>query len=82
MGLLILLGVRMTNRKIAVFIVNTVVLVVVYVLTLLFAKEVLTSLGVTIIMALVGNGATYIGGNVFAAWQKSRYYVPELDKKT
>ena len=57
------------------------VLVLLYVLTALVARDQLSAVGVTIIIMIVGNGATFVGGNVAAAWQRSKYYRSELDGK-
>ena len=70
----------MKTRKATVFWVTLIVLFVLYALTAFVAKEQLASVGVTIIIMIVGNGATFVGGNVAQAWQKSKYYKSELDK--
>ena len=72
---------RMKTRKATVFWVTMVVLVALYALTALVAAEQLSAVGVTIIIMIVGNGVTFVGGNVAAAWQKSKYYRPELEGK-
>ena len=71
----------MRTKKATAFWTTEVVLVALYVLTLLIAREQIASVGVTIIIMLVGNAATYIGGNVADAWQKSKYFRTELDGK-
>jgi 5-bromo-4-chloroindolyl phosphate hydrolysis protein len=71
----------MKGRKAIVFWTTLGVLVALYVGTMIFAQAMLASVGVTIILALVGNGATYVGGQVADAWQKSKYYKPELDRE-
>jgi len=68
----------MKTKKATVFWVTLVVLVALYTLTALVAAEQLSAVGVTIIIMIVGNGATFVGGNVAAAWQKSKYYQPDL----
>jgi len=70
----------MKTRKATVFWTTLVVLVLLYVLTALIAREQLSAVGVTIIIMIVGNGATFVGGNVAQAWQKSKYYRAELDE--
>lgn len=69
----------MKKRKTTVFWVINFELVLILILLIFFAKDMLASLGVTVIIMLVGNGATYIGGNVFHAWQKSKYYKADMD---
>ena len=71
----------MKSRKLTVFVVNTVVLTALYVVTALCAREALATVGVTIVVSLVGNGAAYIGGNVFYAYQRSKYFRGELNEK-
>jgi 4-alpha-glucanotransferase len=66
-----------TNRT--AFWTTEIVLVALYVLTLLVSAAQIASVGVTIIIMLVGNAATYIGGNVADAWQRSKYFRSELD---
>ena len=64
-----------------VFWTTLVVLVVLYVGTAILAPAMLASVGVTIVIMIVGNGATYIGGKRAAAWQKSKYFRSELVDK-
>lgn len=71
----------MKTKKATVFWTTLVVLVVLYIVTALVAEGQLSAAGVTIIIMLVGNGATYIGGNVADAWQRSKYFRSELDGK-
>ena len=71
----------MKTRKATVFWVTLIVLVALYALTAIFAAEQLSAVGVTLILMIVGNGATFIGGNVAQAWQKSKYYREELVDK-
>ena len=71
----------MRTKKATAFWTTETVLVALYVLTLLVAREQIASVGVTIIIMLVGNAATYIGGNVADAWQRSKYFRTELDGK-
>jgi hypothetical protein len=70
----------MKNRKLLVFIIIHLTLTAMWVIMAIFAREFLNSIGVTIIITMTGNGATYIGGNVASAWQKSKYYRPELEE--
>lgn len=63
------------------FVVNTGALLVIYALTAIFAREAVATVGPGVVIALVGNGATYIGGNVVYAWQRSRWYREELNEK-
>lgn len=64
----------MKSRKLLVFWVIHITLTIMFILIIIFAKELLASIGVTILMAIIGNGFVYVGGNVAAAWQKSKYY--------
>jgi len=66
-------------KKRTAFWATEIALVGIYVLTALVASEQLSAVGVTIIIMLVGNAATYIGGNVADAWQRSKYFRSELD---
>ena len=65
-------------KKKTVFWITEVVLFIFYALTAIIAKEQLSAVGVTIVIMVVGNGATYIGGSVAHAWQKSKYFKSEL----
>lgn len=69
----------MKTKKATVFWTTLVVLVLLYVLTAIVAEGQLSAVGVTIIIMIVGNGASYIGGTVADAWQKSKYFRSELD---
>jgi len=66
-------------KKRTAFWVTEIALVGIYVLTALVAPEQLAAVGVTIIIMLVGNAATYIGGSVADSWQRSKYFRSELD---
>ena len=66
-------------KKRTAFWVTEVVLVSLYTLTLILAPEQIASVGVTIVLMVVGNGATYIGGSVADSWQRSKYFRSELD---
>lgn len=67
------------NRKTIVSLIINIQLVILFLFLLFFSPDTLETLGGTIILSLVGNGAMYIGGNVFHAWQKSKFYQIELD---
>jgi len=71
----------MKTKKATAFWTTEVVLVMLYVLTLVLGREQIASVGVTIIIMLVGNAATYIGGSVADSWQRSKYFRTELDGK-
>jgi hypothetical protein len=71
----------MKTKKATVFWTTLVVLLTMYTLTAIVAAEQLSAVGVTIILMIVGNGATYIGGAVADAWQKSKYFRSELVDK-
>jgi hypothetical protein len=71
----------MKTKKATVFWTTLVVLLTMYTLTAIVAAEQLNAVGVTIILMIVGNGATYIGGSVADAWQKSKYFRSELVDK-
>jgi len=69
----------MKSKKAIAFWTTETVLVALYVLTLFVAPVQLASIGTTVVIMLVGNAATYIGGHVADAWQKSKYFRAELD---
>jgi len=71
----------MKTKKATAFWTTEIALIMLYVLTLIFGRELLASVGVTIVIMLVGNAATYVGGAVADAWQKSKYFRAELDGK-
>lgn len=66
------------NRKILVFWVIQITFALIFAAIILRAPDQLSGISGTLIWAMVGNGATFIGGNVFDAWQRSKYYRPEL----
>lgn len=70
---------KMKGRKATAFWTTLFVLISLYVLTLLVASEQIASVGVTIVIMIVGNAATYVGGVVADAWQKSKYFKSQLD---
>lgn len=71
----------MKTKKATAFWTTEIALIMLYVLTLILGRELLASVGVTIVLMLVGNAATYVGGAVADAWQKSKYFRSELDGK-
>lgn len=71
----------MKNRKLVVFIIINIELVLMFVILALSAPDVLKELGSIFVIMLVGNGAQFTGGNVWHAWQKSKYFNPELKDK-
>lgn len=64
----------MKNRKLTVFWTINIQLLIILLLLIFFAPEMLVNFGVSALIAMVGNGACYIGGNVWHAWQKSKYF--------
>jgi len=72
---------KMQGRKAAVFWVTLVVLVALFLFTAGFAGAALPQIGPVIVIMIVGNGASYIGGAVWDAWQRSKYYRSELEGK-
>jgi lipopolysaccharide export LptBFGC system permease protein LptF len=62
-----------------VFVITHITLLVIYILHIFFAKDQLSTIAPTIIVMFVTNGVTFIGGNSFEAWQRSKYYRIELD---
>ena len=71
----------MKNRKLIVFIVDTLLLAMFFVLTVFFAPEALIGIGITLAILETLIGVTYIGGNVLATWAKSKYFHSELVEK-
>lgn len=67
----------MKTRKAMAFWTTLFTLIVLFVVSAL--KEQLSSVGEIIVIMIVGNSATYIGGQVADSWQKSKYYRSELD---
>jgi hypothetical protein len=72
---------KMKGRKAVVFWTVLIVLVALYLFTAKYASAALPSVGPVIIIMIVGNGATYIGGNSFDKWQKSKFFRSELDRR-
>ena len=72
---------KMKGRKALVFWVINIQLIIIYFVTLFINPEVSKIVGGMIIISVIGNGATYITGNIAHAWQKSKYYKPALDDK-
>jgi len=66
------------ERKLTVWIVDTIILIALYVLTLLIYPEALLTVGIILIIMIVLLGITYIGGNALATWAKSKYFHSEL----
>lgn len=71
---------KMKGRKATVFWIINFQLLGIILLLIFYAPEILKVLGSFLTFAMLGNGAAYIGGNVWHAWQKSKYYHPALDQ--
>lgn len=69
------------NRKITVFLVIDIQLFILFILMLFFNPELLKTIGIPIIGFLVTNGFVYITGNVTYAWQKSAFFIPQINKE-
>lgn len=54
---------RLTGRKVTAFILNNIVYVTMFFTTLFIAPEILTVIGTMLIIAILVNGAIFIGGN-------------------
>lgn len=72
---------KMKGRKALAFGIVDIQLVGLYIMTLLISPQILASVGVIIIIMIVGNAATFIGGVVADKWQKSKYYHVEMEGK-
>jgi len=70
---------KMKGRKALAFWVINIELLLIILLVAVLAKDMLSSIGVTCVIMLVGNGLTFVGGTVADAWQKSKYYNKALD---
>lgn len=71
---------KIKERKLTVWIVDTIILVGLFILTLFFAPtglDIVAFLIFTVLM-IVLLGITYIGGNALATWAKSKYFHSEL----
>jgi Ca2+/Na+ antiporter len=69
---------KIKQRKLFVFLTIHFSLLAIFILMIFFAKEQLSVLGTIIIIMMVTNGVIYIGGNVWKAWVKSKYFQPGL----
>lgn len=72
---------KIKERKLTVWIVDTIILIALYVLTLFKAPDVLLTVGVLMIVLIVLLGITYIGGNALVTWAKSKHFHSELAGK-
>lgn len=62
------------SRKVIAFLVNEILFTTFFILLVLFAREGLNGVGVVIIIMLMLNGVTFIGGVVFEKWTQSKYF--------
>lgn len=70
---------KMKGRKATVFISSTIIFVSLYVVTLFIYPQVLSVVGSMLIGAITLMGMTFIGGNIYAQFLKSKYYNADLD---
>ena len=54
---------RLTDRKVTSYILNTIIYTAMFFVTLFIAPEILNIIGTMIIIAILVNGAIFIGGN-------------------
>lgn len=67
------------SRKLTAFIINDVILVSCYLITLEVAPTLLVPAVIIAFMALIVlNGITYIGGKALETWAKSKWFRSEL----
>lgn len=69
----------MKCRKVMVFVVNEVVMVLVLVALFLFSPENIPILGQWVLMSMVANGAAYAAGNVATKAIVSKHYQEGLN---
>lgn len=70
------------SRKLIAFVVNDVILIACYILTLLISPSLLAPSVIISFMALIVlNGITYIGGKALETWAKSKWFRAELLNK-
>ncbi len=69
---------KITNRKLIVFILIHITLTLFLMLCILKAADQLQYIGSTIIYCMIFNGFGYVGGNVFHAWQKSKHFNKDI----
>ena len=63
------------SRKIIAFFTTLFVFVAMYFFTLKISPDILKIVGVPLILAIMANAITFIGGIVFEKWTKSKYFV-------
>ena len=69
---------RIRHRKLLVFILTEMLLTLFFMAVLFISADSLNGLGITIVVMVVLNGVTYIGGNVLSTWAKSKYFQSDL----
>lgn len=68
----------MKGRKVIVYITNTAILVMLYLVTLFISPDVLHIVGSVIIGAITLIAMTFIGGVVYSQWIKSKHFNRDL----
>lgn len=65
---------RIKSRKVIAFLLNEIIFTVFFLLMIFNAPEGLNGVGSIIIIMLMLNGVTFIGGVIFEKWTKSKYF--------
>jgi hypothetical protein len=68
-------------KKKHAFITGIISLLGIYGFTLSLAPETLAAIGPAVVAGIVGACGFFQGANVADNWQRSKYYLPELDRK-
>lgn len=70
----------MKDRKFKAFFIISIMLFVLAVITIFKLPDVWPFIAGPVIAGLVGVGTTFFTGNVAHAWQKSKNFIPEMQK--
>jgi hypothetical protein len=72
---------KMNGRKVFGFLIGCLILLIIWFSSIFLYKEILNSIGITIILAIPTLVGLLIGGNAIDKYTISKHYQKDLDKR-
>lgn len=72
---------KMNSRKVMGFLIGCIIILIIWTTSLIFYKEILNTIGITIVLSIPGLLTVLIGGNSYDKKTISKDYRKELDDK-
>jgi len=72
---------KLSGRKVTAYVVTTLILCVMYFITLFIYPDVIEHVGTILVIMIFATSITFIGGNTLDKWIKSKYFRSEFFDK-